>query len=167
MNWDAIGAVGEIVGALAVLITLAYLAVQVRHSRDLLEENRKLALSQVYQGRANFRREIHAEFGSAEMSKIVAKVTLGVGKHTKEAVERFYELEIHEQIQYRQILEQWCVMMDDALFQIELGLVDDKATESAYGFIRNSYPWWDALGCNISPRLREWSEKQDLQKISL
>jgi hypothetical protein len=30
MNWEAIGAVGEVVGALAVLITLVYLAVQTR-----------------------------------------------------------------------------------------------------------------------------------------
>ena len=33
MNWDAIGAVGEIVGAIAVVVTLAYLAVQVRMAR--------------------------------------------------------------------------------------------------------------------------------------
>jgi hypothetical protein len=33
MNWEAIGAVGEIVSALAVLVTLIYLAIQVRHSR--------------------------------------------------------------------------------------------------------------------------------------
>ena len=32
MNWEAIGAVGEIVGALAVLLTLFYLASQVRQS---------------------------------------------------------------------------------------------------------------------------------------
>jgi hypothetical protein len=32
MNWDAIGAIGEIVGALAVLLTLFYLANQVRQS---------------------------------------------------------------------------------------------------------------------------------------
>ena len=32
MNWEAIGAVGEIVGALAVLITLGYLAVQIRQN---------------------------------------------------------------------------------------------------------------------------------------
>jgi hypothetical protein len=31
MNWDAIGAIGEILGALAVLVTLFYLALQVRH----------------------------------------------------------------------------------------------------------------------------------------
>ena len=32
MNWEAIGAVGEIVGATAVVVTLIYVAVQVRHA---------------------------------------------------------------------------------------------------------------------------------------
>jgi len=31
MNWDAIGAVSEIVGAAAVVISLMYLAVQIRN----------------------------------------------------------------------------------------------------------------------------------------
>jgi hypothetical protein len=33
MNWDAIGAISEIIGAIAVVVTLSYLAVQVRMSR--------------------------------------------------------------------------------------------------------------------------------------
>jgi len=32
MNWEALGAIGEMIGALAVVVTLAYLAVQVRAS---------------------------------------------------------------------------------------------------------------------------------------
>ena len=32
MNWEAIGAVGEILGAIAVLLSLAYLAVQIRQN---------------------------------------------------------------------------------------------------------------------------------------
>lgn len=32
MNWDAIGAIGEIIGALAVFITLIYLALQIRQN---------------------------------------------------------------------------------------------------------------------------------------
>ena len=32
MNWDALGAIGEVVGAAAVVLTLAYLAVQVRQN---------------------------------------------------------------------------------------------------------------------------------------
>ncbi len=164
MNWDAIGAIGELLSAIAVLVTLVYLAVQVRYSRDLLEENRKLALSQVYQGRANFRRAVHSEFGSPEVSKIAAKITQGDGP-SDDAVERFHELEAHEQTQYRQVQEQWCVMMDDTLLQIELGLLDDRAIESAHTFIRNMYPWWVAIGCTISPRLRDWAENQNLQML--
>jgi len=34
MNWEALGAIGETFGALAVFITLGYLAVQVRHARS-------------------------------------------------------------------------------------------------------------------------------------
>ena len=39
MNWDAIGAVGEIIGAAAVVATLAYLALQVRASTKESEAN--------------------------------------------------------------------------------------------------------------------------------
>ena len=39
MNWDAIGAIGEIVGALAVLATLIYLALQVRQAKHQLDLN--------------------------------------------------------------------------------------------------------------------------------
>lgn len=34
MSWDAIGAIGEWLGALAVFVTLVYLAIQVRHARS-------------------------------------------------------------------------------------------------------------------------------------
>ena len=34
MDWDAIGAIGEILGATAVLVTLIYLARQVRQNTD-------------------------------------------------------------------------------------------------------------------------------------
>jgi len=35
MNWDAIGAIGEIIGALAVVVTLIYLAIQTRHNSKI------------------------------------------------------------------------------------------------------------------------------------
>jgi hypothetical protein len=35
MNWDAIGAIVEIVGVLAVLATPIYLAIQIRQSSDI------------------------------------------------------------------------------------------------------------------------------------
>ncbi len=34
MNWEAIGAVGEVLGAIGVIVTLGYLAVQIRPTRE-------------------------------------------------------------------------------------------------------------------------------------
>lgn len=39
MNWDAIGAVGEIIGALAVFLTLAYLAMQIRQNTRAVQSS--------------------------------------------------------------------------------------------------------------------------------
>lgn len=39
MNWDAIGAIGEIVGALAVFLTLLAIYYQMRQSQALEKEN--------------------------------------------------------------------------------------------------------------------------------
>lgn len=45
MNWEAIGAIGETVGAVAVIATLFYLAVQIRQNNRNVEENiRRLRL---------------------------------------------------------------------------------------------------------------------------
>ncbi len=41
MNWDAIGAIGEIVGAIAVVMTLVVLIFQVRHNTQAQEESNK------------------------------------------------------------------------------------------------------------------------------
>ena len=48
MNWEAVGAVGEIVGAIAVVATLFYLAAQIRQNSKIVDENsRQLRLSTV------------------------------------------------------------------------------------------------------------------------
>jgi len=38
MNWDALGAIGEIIGAAAVLVTLFYLAAQIKMQNRELEK---------------------------------------------------------------------------------------------------------------------------------
>ncbi len=39
MNWEALGAVAELLGALGVITTLGYLAIQIRHNSKLLQLN--------------------------------------------------------------------------------------------------------------------------------
>ena len=41
MNWDAIDAIGEILGASAVVASLVYLAVQIRHNTKQVDATRR------------------------------------------------------------------------------------------------------------------------------
>lgn len=71
MNWDAIGAVGELVSALAVVVTLVYLAVQVKQVQRA---------QQAESIRANRyeRREFHTQLrDSPYMPAIMAKLRSG------------------------------------------------------------------------------------------
>jgi hypothetical protein len=43
MNWDAIGAIGDMVGAAAVVITLAFLTIQIRQSQKAQQEGNAIA----------------------------------------------------------------------------------------------------------------------------
>lgn len=42
MNWEALGAIGDFVGAVAVVVTLIYLAIQVRHSKKATADQSRL-----------------------------------------------------------------------------------------------------------------------------
>ena len=47
MNWDAVGAIGEILGAVAVLITLFYLATQIRQNTETVRTSAEMDVSKM------------------------------------------------------------------------------------------------------------------------
>jgi hypothetical protein len=65
MNWDAVAAIGEIVGAVAVVVTLAFLAVQIRQSqraqRDANTLARSAAIDKAFEQFAEHRRFLAAD----------------------------------------------------------------------------------------------------------
>jgi len=67
MNWDAIGAVGEILGAIAVFLTLAYLAIQIRQNTKAVQA------SAVDSGISTVSSVRQAMFESAELTDIYIK----------------------------------------------------------------------------------------------
>jgi len=72
MNWEAIGAVGQMVGSIAVFITLGYLAVQVRHAR--LTGQRALS-----QGRSEALRDLLTQQTDERMIRLALKTNAGLG----------------------------------------------------------------------------------------
>lgn len=71
MNWEAIGAVSEIIGAAAVLATLAFLAIQIRDGQQVQRESNEIARSEArdkaYDHFAGFRRLVASD---AEVTRI-------------------------------------------------------------------------------------------------
>lgn len=66
MNWDAIGAIGEIIGATAVVASLVYLAVQIR------TQNRESRMSAMHDISAGYR-EVLAGMAEAGIADLYAK----------------------------------------------------------------------------------------------
>lgn len=57
MNWDAVGAIAELLGAIGVIISLAYLATQIRHSAaQTAEHSRALRIAAIDSVAASFSR---------------------------------------------------------------------------------------------------------------
>jgi hypothetical protein len=67
MNWQAIGAIGEVVGAIAVVATLLYLA------RDIRQNSRSLAISALRDTTANWNQWGHMIATSADLADIVVR----------------------------------------------------------------------------------------------
>lgn len=72
MNWDAIGAVSEGLGSCAVLITLVYLSVQIRHARK--EARRALG-----QGRGEAIRDLMALSADERINRARVKADAALG----------------------------------------------------------------------------------------
>ncbi|MFT4564489.1 MAG: hypothetical protein ACI9BW_004256 [Gammaproteobacteria bacterium] len=66
MNWDAIGAVSEIVGAIAVVVSLVYLAVQIRQST---RTERSRAFQEIFAG---YNAHNHEMFGPNNIDLVIA-----------------------------------------------------------------------------------------------
>lgn len=65
MNWDAIGAIGETLGALAVVISLLYLAAQIRQNSRVVKGTSAQSITQTIQSELRW---------SSDMGEIMVKV---------------------------------------------------------------------------------------------
>ena len=68
MNWNALGAIAEIIGAVAVLATLAYLATQIRQNSRSIEQQNDVARAQTLQQRADSVAQLTSSIFSNEAS---------------------------------------------------------------------------------------------------
>ena len=132
MNWEAIGAIGEISGALAVVLTLLYLARQI-------QESRKATVAQIYQGRAD------AASRSIGLYPIGARVAYSLD--FSDAV--FGQLSDEEREQLGSYMLDLMVRLDNLYFQYRQGFFPEDFFENVKQSIRMTQPVRSALGINV------------------
>jgi hypothetical protein len=145
MSIIELGALGEFVGAIAVVVTLAYLAIQIRQNTHSMEEGRRLALAQTYQMRADALQSMMVQAADSEhIGLIITKlVEAGYPEQvasldvlTPEELGRFRQWQIAQQTHW-----------DNMFYQYQQGYLDD---EYFYGSFRERVsrlaPIWQALG---------------------
>ena len=74
MNWAAIGAIGEMIAAVGVIVTLGYLAYQIRQNTQQLVQNERRSIAEaVNLSTTSYRENRRYIYMSAELSAIMLK----------------------------------------------------------------------------------------------
>jgi hypothetical protein len=139
MNWEAIGAVGEILSAIAVIATLGYLATQIHQSR-------KATIAEVYQSRALARgaATLQVALNSPDFHKIIFRFEKNL--KTMSPTEAVAELSEEEEYLVRMYYNDLMVRMDNVYFQYQQGFLSEEYFQTAERGLMIFVPVWKALG---------------------
>lgn len=140
-----LGALGEFVGAIGVIATLAYLATQIRQNTRSMEEGKRLALAQTYQMRADALQTMLVQAANSEhVGPILVKLT-GLGY--PESVDAIDQLSAEERGRFRQWQIAQQTHWDNLFYQYQQGFLDVEYYEGAFRErVKRLAPTWRALG---------------------
>lgn len=101
VNWEAVGAIGEVIGALGVILTLGYLARQIRQNSAVVRSATRQAISTT-QAEVGFRLAENAELRSAALQYTNLESSVPekelAGHFYLRAVLRTYENQYHQHV---------------------------------------------------------------------
>ncbi len=145
MSIMELGALGEFVGAIAVVVTLAYLAVQIRQNTRAMEESRRLALAQTYQVRADSLQDMLVGAANSEhIGPIITKLT---SAGYPEDVRSLDQLSPDERGRFRQWQIAQQTHWDNMFYQYQQGFLDEEYYRDSFRErVRRLAPVWQALG---------------------
>ena len=145
MTIEQLGALGEVISAFAVVVTLWYLAVQIRQNTHAMEESKRLALAQTYQMRADALQSmlVHAA-ESQYIGPLITKLTqLGY----PEDVSSLDQLTPDERGRFRQWQIAQQTHWDNMYFQYQQGYLDEEYYHDSFRErVARLAPTWKALG---------------------
>jgi len=148
MNWEAIGAVGEAVGAIAVVVTLAYLAMQIRRNTGATRAASHLAVIEAL-NQGNL-----AQARDAELAQIWVSGLKDRGVLTEVERQRFDSLCLA-----------YFHVFDSLWYSAKVGTAERDlllSEEKGFVYLMDSsgvYDWWEANPYAFSPEFRNYMEE--------
>lgn len=144
MTLIELGALGEFVGAIAVIATLVYLAVQIRQNTRSLDASQRLALAQTYQMRSDALQTMLVQAASSEIGGIISKASAAGYPEKTTALDCLTPVEWSR-------FRQWHIAQqahwDNMHFQYQQGFLDEEYYQDE--FVKRTarlWPAWQALG---------------------
>jgi hypothetical protein len=138
------GDLGQVIGALAVVVTLIYLAKQIGQNTHAMDEARKLALAQTYQVRSDALQEMLVHAADSEfIGPIIIKLT-ELGYPTD--VSALDKLDDVERGRFRLWQIAQLTHWDNMYYQFEQGYLDIEYFEDVFvERVARLAPTWKAL----------------------
>jgi len=138
------GDLGQVIGALAVVVTLIYLAKQIGQNTHAMDEARKLALAQTYQVRSDALQEMLVHAADSEyIGPIIIKLT-ELGYPTD--VSALDKLDDVERGRFRLWQIAQLTHWDNMYYQFEQGYLDNEYFEDVFiERVARLAPTWKAL----------------------
>ena len=155
MSWiettALLGNLGEFVGSVAVLVTLLYLATQVKQGREAIQRNQQIVLSQVHQARTDTRVNLNMALASIE--------TPAMHQALHDAT-KVNDLTEEERAKLNRVVSATIAVVDNVLYQDELGLIDSEALVRGSQIIEAQFRTREVLEAQIPLRIRKRYEHQ-------
>ena len=147
IEWTTVlGNIGEFVGALAVVLTLVYLAAQVRLARDAteantrqLEEIRRLNLVDNYMRRSE---RVERGYRDSALSDEISRI----GFKASQGTEPLEEFEVHRM---REWMYAHMHRLDAQFYQYQNGLLDEEGYANLRRVLRRWAPIWREVGVDL------------------
>ncbi len=157
-----LGALGEFVGAIAVVVTLAYLAIQIRQNTRTMAESKRLALAQTYQMRADALQNMLVQASESEhIGPILTKLTRDGYPDDLASLD---QLSPGERGRFRQWQIAQQTHWDSMFYQYQQGFLDEEYYRDSFRVrVRRLAPVWEALGVTGSRR----SFREEIDRLLL
>ncbi len=149
MNWDAIGAIAELLGAIGVIASLVYLATQIRQSREQMGQNTRAMQAGAYQ---QFDQTLHTTI-------MEALHVPGLYQVAQSGMDDFEQLNEEDVGRFNLWMTGVMKRFDAAYYQYRGGMLEEDRWQlplgDLRGFLRNPgiAQWWRApmRGATFSP----------------